>query len=185
MQLVWECLPWGKGQDFWRPCWITAGSLSVKWFESILYSMNQLHKNIVAIFVELILDVGITYFDFENILVMEIKFWFPFVVLDSDPKILMATNTRVVQMGGAEPSACTLLQIYSGHMSDTRPEINTLHLPYAADLNSVASCGTFVSPRGVRSVWDSKVSIRCGHEIWRIQPFEWCHLLILSLSKSC
>lgn len=63
-------------------------------YEVILHGMNQLLKNIVNIFIELILTVGLAPVNLENLSVIITTRWFPFLVLSSGPKLSMAANWR-------------------------------------------------------------------------------------------
>lgn len=70
------------------------GLLSVNIYESISFGMTKLFKNNVTICIELVLSVRIARVNWENLLVMIMTWWFPFVILDRGFAISMATNAR-------------------------------------------------------------------------------------------
>lgn len=66
----------------------------------------------------------------------------------------------ILQLCRVETSAFATFEIQFAHMSDIVEQALTHHSPYPDNINSAASCRTYVFPLGVQDMWDSETGIR-------------------------
>lgn len=158
---------------------------SVICWEVISCLMNQLFKNFVDLWVDLISALGIPLVRLENKTVIMTIFCFEFLVLGSILRTSKAMNFSSVQLERARVSAFASFDIHSGRVGITLAWVCTHVSPDAAILGVVPLCHVYATPWRVLLLLASVISTRYWDVVWQRQCFEGRHQFEPSLWGCC